>query len=64
MDSQTKPKERLLRLPAVLERVQTSRSTLWRWVAEGAFPKPYKLGPQTTVWKESEIDSYIERLGQ
>ncbi len=34
--------------------------TIWRWVKQGHFPKPYKLGPRTTVWSATEIDTWIE----
>ena len=35
--------ERILRLRPVLERTGLSRSTLYRKVTEGAFPKPVQL---------------------
>ncbi len=34
--------------------------TIWRWVKEGHFPKPYKLGPRVTVWSAEEVDTWIE----
>jgi len=58
------PSDRLLRLPAVLEKIQISRATLWRWVSEGSFPRPIKLGPKTTVWRESELSAYINKAGE
>jgi prophage regulatory protein len=55
--------ERLLRLPRVLERVGVSRSTAWLWIRQGRFPKPVKIGPNITAWRESEIESWIaERI--
>lgn len=42
-----------------------SRATLWRMVREGRFPAPYKLGPNTTVWKCGEVRRYLgDRVGQ
>ena len=42
-----------------------SRATLWRMVREGRFPAPYKLGPNTTVWKCGEVRCYLgDRVGQ
>lgn len=55
----TENPDRLLRLPEVLERVPVSKSTLWSWVKSNKFPKPIKLGPRTTCWKESEIDLVV-----
>jgi predicted DNA-binding transcriptional regulator AlpA len=38
--------------------------TIWRWVAEGNFPKPIKLGPKTTVWNLDEIEVFLaQRAG-
>lgn len=36
-----------------------SPATIWRWVREGKFPKPYKLGPAVTVWDADVIDNFI-----
>jgi prophage regulatory protein len=37
-----------------------SPATIWRWVKEGKFPKPFKLASQTTVWDTSEIVKWLE----
>ena len=35
-------------------------STLWLKVKkEPDFPKPFKLGPRTTIFIESELDAYL-----
>ena len=51
--------ERLLRLKQVLEIVPVSRSTWWAGAATGRFPAGRKLGPRTTVWRESDILSVV-----
>ncbi|EFI34081.1 phage transcriptional regulator, AlpA [Desulfonatronospira thiodismutans ASO3-1] len=58
MDNQT---EKLLRLRDVLDRIPVSKSTWWDGVKKGRFPKPIKLGPRTTCWKESDIDDLINK---
>jgi prophage regulatory protein len=63
MQSSTIQGERLLRLPRVLERVGVSRSTAWLWIRQGRFPKPVKIGPNISAWRESEIEQWIaERI--
>lgn len=52
--------ERILRKPAVLERVPVSSATLYRWIARGRFPAPVKLGPNVVGWKESDVSAWIE----
>lgn len=52
--------ERLLRLPAVRERIPVSRATLYAKIAAGTFPPPVKLSPgRASFWRESDIDEYL-----
>ena len=50
---------RVLRMHEVLTRVGLSKSTLWRYIGEGNFPRPIKLGPRASGWIEQEIDDWI-----
>ena len=47
--------ERLLRLPEVLERVPFGKTTLYRLMREGSFPKNIQLGSNMVAWFASEI---------
>lgn len=38
-----------------------SPTTVWRWVREGRFPKPFKLGDSVTVWDAAEVEAFIDR---
>jgi prophage regulatory protein len=38
-----------------------SPATIWRWVREGKFPKPYKLGSAVTVWDAEAVEKFIAR---
>lgn len=40
-------------------KLPVSRATVWRWVREGKFPKPYKLGKSVTVWNVDEVDAFL-----
>ena len=51
--------ERILRVSVVLERTGLSRSTLYRKVREGSFPKPLLLGARCSGWHESAVDAWI-----
>jgi prophage regulatory protein len=51
--------EPLLREPDVLRLVPISRTTLWRWVRAGTFPKPQKLGPRTSAWRTSDVRRFL-----
>lgn len=53
--------ERLLRLRDVLELVPVGKSTWWKGVKNGKFPKPIKLGSRTTCWRKTDILELMER---
>ena len=54
--------ERLLRLPAVLDRVGYKRSRFLDLVRQGVFPRPVKLGARAVAWPESVVDDLVDRL--
>ena len=51
---------KLLRIADVSTKTTLAKSTIWLKLAEGTFPKPTKLSPAINVWKESDIDEWIE----
>lgn len=41
-----------------------SPSTIWRWVREDKFPKPFKLSESVTVWDAAVVEAFIaQRAG-
>ncbi len=50
---------RLIRLKEVQHRVGLGRSTIYRWMAEGKFPKPVQLGGYAVAWAQEDIDAWI-----
>ncbi|WP_426104822.1 helix-turn-helix transcriptional regulator [Massilia sp. TSP1-1-2] len=50
--------------PAKSGKLPVSPATVWRWVREGKFPKPFKLGESVTVWHLAEVEAFItQRAG-
>ena len=49
-----------LRIKDVMKKTSIPKSTIWLWVKEERFPKPIKLSQRVTVWKESDIDEWME----
>jgi prophage regulatory protein len=39
--------------------LQLSPATIYRWIKEGNFPKPVRLGANMVRWKASDIDAWI-----
>lgn len=52
-------RERLIRLPEVLELTGLSKSTLYRKIKEDQFPAPVSLGPGSVAWRKSEVLDWI-----
>ena len=51
--------DKLLRLPAVMELTGLGRSTIYRMMSEGDFPKPIKLGQRAIAWPADTIRDWI-----
>lgn len=46
----------------VVAYVGVSRATIWRLVAAGRFPKPFKAGSRT-LWRRHDVALWIEAGG-
>jgi prophage regulatory protein len=51
--------ERILRLKAVLDRTGLSRSTLYRKVQDGTFPKQVRIAARCAGWRESAVNVWL-----
>lgn len=51
---------KLLRISEVAKKTTLAKSTLWLKISKGEFPKPIKISPAISVWKESDVDEWIE----
>lgn len=58
-DVRTSAPTKLLRFPAVRDRVGLSHSTLWRLRRSGEFPMPIRISPGAVAWRESDIEEWI-----
>jgi prophage regulatory protein len=53
--------DRIIRLRTVLNRTGLSRSTLYRKIGEGTFPKQVKISVHGAGWRESAVNQWIEK---
>lgn len=51
---------KILRLSKVQSVTGLSRSSIYEFVGNGAFPKPIKLGVRSVGWLEEEVNNWIE----
>jgi prophage regulatory protein len=54
-----KNQERVLRTRETAKRMGVARSTLFRWIRQGRFPKAHQYGPRVVGWPESVIVAHI-----
>lgn len=52
--------DRIVRINTVLERTGLSRSTLYRKVQDGSFPKQIKLSERCAGWRESAVINWMK----
>ncbi|WP_027858407.1 AlpA family transcriptional regulator [Marinobacterium jannaschii] len=50
---------RLIKLNEVMNSTGLARSTIYKYISEGTFPKPVSLGERAVAWVESEISDWI-----
>ena len=55
-----KRNDRLLRMTEVVEIVELSSSTIYRYMAKGMFPRSRRIGPNSVRWLESEVREWME----
>lgn len=51
----------ILRLPQVVKQTGLPKSTIYKYMEDGTFPRPIKLGPRTSGWLLHEIGDWITR---
>ena len=58
-NDRTKPATRFLRISEVQARTSLGRSTIYRWSAEGRFPRPVWLSGRVVRWVEAEVEAWL-----
>jgi prophage regulatory protein len=51
---------KLLRLRDVMARTGLAKSTLYRDMDEGNFPRPCRIGARSVAWPESLVQQWID----
>ena len=53
--------QEFIRLNAVKEITSLSKSTIYRLISEGEFPKQIQIGKRAVVWVRSDINDWINQ---
>ncbi|WP_338073324.1 AlpA family transcriptional regulator [Billgrantia aerodenitrificans] len=51
---------KLVRIKEVMDRTGLGRSTVYKYMNLGLFPKPIRLGSRAVAWVESEVVAWIQ----
>jgi prophage regulatory protein len=51
--------ERYIRWKELKQDIPFSRSTVYRMILDGRFPKPVRIGKHATAWMSSEIKKWM-----
>jgi prophage regulatory protein len=55
----TDSNDRILRIGTVLHRTGLSRSTLYRKIENGTFPRQIRISTRCAGWRESAVDAWM-----
>lgn len=58
----TIPETGFVRLAQILMVIPLGKSSWWKGVKSGRFPKPVKLSERCTAWRAEEIHALIKQL--
>ncbi|MDH4562326.1 AlpA family transcriptional regulator [Pseudomonas sp. BN411] len=50
---------KIIRLKDVIDTTGLGRSTIYKYIAEGTFPRPVSLGDRCVGWVESEVQDWV-----
>ena len=50
---------RIIRLKEVIDSTGLARSTIYKYIKDGTFPKPVSLGDRCVGWVDSEVHDWI-----
>lgn len=54
------PPKQLIKINEVIHRTAKSRSSIYKAINDGKFPKPYKIGDRAVAFLNSDIDAWID----
>ena len=57
------PADGFIRIKQLIRFIPFSRTTIWRKVKDGQFPRPVKLSAYVTAWRVADVRGWIEQAG-
>ena len=60
-ETQTLPQHGLVRFNELIRFVPLGRTTIYKWIKLGKFPKPMKLSPTVSAWRCEDIHAWLQQ---
>jgi prophage regulatory protein len=54
--------QKLLRRPEVEALTGLSRTSIYRMMEEGDFPRPVRVGKRAVAWREADLANWLDNL--
>jgi prophage regulatory protein len=54
----------IIRPRMLARRLSIHPQTLWRWVREGRWPRPVRLGPNSCGWRAATVEAELKKREQ
>ena len=51
---------KLIRLTELAKLISLSKSTIWRLVRAGRFPRAKRIAPHSVAWLESDVEAWMQ----
>ncbi|MFA0347266.1 AlpA family transcriptional regulator [Vibrio sp. 10N.222.55.C6] len=52
---------RFLKIKEVMKKTALSRSSIYRKISEGSFPKPAPIGERAVAWLDNEVEECLNQ---
>ena len=59
MNQEVLKPQKILRPKQVCELLGIPKSTLYPWIRDGEFPKPFNMGKRAVGWTEETINNWV-----
>ncbi len=54
------PRDRLIRIAEVQQLIGCKKSSIYKMLEEGKFPKPIRYSPRLVVWQETVVLQWVQ----
>lgn len=59
-----RPRQLLMKLTELCDQLAVSRGTIYRWLNEGKFPRPVRIGGRAVRWRAEDVEAWCSSLDQ